>query len=303
MSSQEREEQFGGPRVRGLVARYNVLLPPASGTLRDRVLRDHGDNSLRAAKRLFGATLAEVLPLLPKQDAELPLDCPTLESAIPAHMERWDEVATALRRAAQRAGHEAPPAEASARAALRNAVDALNYLEDTARLDEAHGWVHKTGALVGGLYGCEIVLEDGVWWETCPTRLAHVRMGWSPGFTARVGCSVCGGDFSECEHMPGMSYSTVAAVDDDGTCSICLRAACGDHNAGDSYLAPATGVISEADLLEISLVPRPRDPLARITGVEMEPSLLESILGSIPQNVTRLRCRRCLEPCSGLKNP
>jgi hypothetical protein len=189
------------------------------------------------------------------------------------------------------------------RAALRAAVDAFNYLEDTELAAEAHMHAHAVGELVAGVFGCRAQREDGRWFDVCSLSLMHLRVGSSPGFVARRHCSVCDGDLADpddCEHLPGVAYPVVAARDQEGKCSICRTVACATHPVGSNHLLVAAhGVIHELDRLdEISAVPRPRDPLARYDAVEIPAQEVATLPGSNDPTAV-LGCKRCVRPCIG----
>jgi hypothetical protein len=291
-----------GPRVKGIVVRTGVAIPPPAGPLRDEVLRSEGSASLRACTRRYGSAVLAVMPMLPPDLQELPGPRARLGAAGRSKKLQWEQTRAALRASARRLGFKSPPGEDDARAALRHAVDAFNYLEDTELADSAHAWVHTAGALVGGMYGCRLPREGSVWWDTCPVLLAHKRIGWSPGFTARRMCSICEQDISQCEHLPRQVYPVVAHRA-HGVCSICLRSDCDEHEVGAIYAVHPSAVISDAHLREISLVPRPRDPLARFTAIEIERWMIRSVLGPIPPGATSLTCLRCTDACGGFSTP
>jgi hypothetical protein len=189
--------------------------------------------------------------------------------------------------------------EQQSRAALRSAVAAFNYLEDSKLAVEAHMQAHAIGELVAGLFGCRAQREDGRWYDVCPLSLMHLRVGLSPGFVARRHCSVCDGDLADCEHLPGVSYPVVAARGPDGACTICGTVECAAHPVGSSHQVAAHAVIREADRLdEISTVARPRDPLTRYHGVEIPAEQIGALPGSDAPNAV-LECKRCMSPCTG----
>ena len=122
----------------------------------------------------------------------------------------------------------------------------------------------------------------------------------SPGFFAPRHCSICGGDISDldCEHEPGRMYSKVAAREADDSCTVCGVVDCLNHVPGSAYATMAHATVREADLDEISIVPRPRDPLARLDGVELPAEAVATLPGSDRPD-TVLQCHRCISPCTG----
>lgn len=88
------------------------------------------------------------------------------------------------------------------RAKARSAVD---WLEDTSQFEAAHRLLDEVGAFVRATRAeaCELLFEDGAYYQVCPVKLAHRRIGLSPTFVIRwpdfdlvhiVGCAV---------HLPG----------------------------------------------------------------------------------------------------
>jgi hypothetical protein len=302
--------RLGGRTVRGHALRYGVLLPPASGPARAAALEAEGLRLLGMARREYGRVLRE---LLVAAGSAVP---PPADLANP----RWPEAGRALAEA-RRAGWRRtrrqltaptgmPPRttgrgaldldapEQRSRAALRTGVAAFNYLEDTALAADAHMHAHTIGELVAGVFGCRAELKDGRWFDVCPLSLMHLRAGSSVGFVARRHCSVCGRDIADCEHLPEATYPMVAARP-DGECTICGTAECVTHVPGTLYQVEPHAVVREIDRLdEISIVARPRDPLARFEAVEIPAQAVAALPGSdAPDGV--LECQRCVSPCTG----
>lgn len=290
-----------GLTVRGYAIRYGVPLPPADGPARAAALEAAGLRSLATARRGYGRVLREVLVAA---GSTLP---PPVDLAQP----RWPAAADALaesrqigwrqtrRRVAVHSGPTLAALEQCGRAALRAAVDAFNYLEDTELAAEGHMHAHAIGELVVGVFGCRAQRENGRWFDVCPLSLMHLRVGSSPGFVARRHCSVCNGDLADCEHLPGVAYPVVAALDQDGNCTICGAVECATHPVGSSHLVSAHAVVHEVDRFdEISAVPRPRDPLARYDAVEIPAQEVATLPGSNDPNAV-LECKRCVRPCIG----
>jgi hypothetical protein len=189
------------------------------------------------------------------------------------------------------------PGEAVARLALERAFDANFDLAETEKAYGAHLQMHRIGEYVSGLYGCWHQYDEGIWYETCLVRLAHIPLGHSAGFIARRLCSICREDISECEHLPGRAYPVVAARDESDNCTVCGDPVC-DHELGETYKAYQYSVIADATLLEASLTPNPREPRARFMALELDPQLPP------PRNAAdRHRCSSCILPCPGFAMP
>jgi hypothetical protein len=194
-----------------------------------------------------------------------------------------------------------PDLELPARRAVTAAVAAFNHLEDSHLAEAAHLHAHAAAELAASLFGClaEWDSENCMYWAVCPLSLMHLRLGSSVGFTARRQCSVCDQDLSSCPHLPGVAYEVVARRDADGACTICGVAECAAHLPGHVYATEAHSIVKQADnLAEISVVPRPRDPLARPDGVEIPAEKLRQAFGYLPRGEP-VQCRRCDQPCQG----
>lgn len=165
--------------------------------------------------------------------------------------------------------------------------------------DRSHTELHVAGDIVGGLFGCVLEFDDG-WFDTCPTSLAHIPLGNSIGFDAAYACTVCQQDPSECEHFLGKVYAVTARPLDGGECSVCSELTC-IHEIGAEYRVSAGRTIVNAHIREISLVNRPRDPLARITAREVDAKELEGLLGHVPTGEDRVLDHTCMACCEGLR--
>jgi hypothetical protein len=153
--------------------------------------------------------------------------------------------------------------------------------------------------MVAGLFRCRSLREDDRWFDVCRLSLMHLRVGMSVGFVARRLCSICDRDLTTCDHIPGTRYPVVAAHGTDGSCNICGSAEGCEHAADDTYLVSAHGIVREVDRLdEISTVARPRDPLARINGIEIPADALSSLPRHDDANAS-LYCESCRRPCTG----
>jgi hypothetical protein len=218
-------------------------------------------------------------------------------------------------------------AEEACRLALQSAADAFNWLDDARQdlgqeqlvdirsftgrsgdpcpagdlVDQAHAAVHTCGEIVGGLFGCKVAYRDGRWYDECIVTLLHLRFGNSAGLRVRYECSICRQDPGDCEHEPGATYSAQAALAGDSACTICSEAGCSVHLPGDTYDIVAIAKLSNPQLREVSLTPRPRDPLARIAGRSVEDEDLRDRLGRLPLPGEMVLDHSCMYPCMGFK--
>lgn len=186
---------------------------------------------------------------------------------------------------------------------LREAVEvywsAMNWLEDAEEFDDAHREIHEAGRVLREEYsnGCRLgPRDDGSFAHTCPVFLSHKRFGMSPGFTGNAICSICYEDVSECLHIPGDTYDVVA--NRDPWCNVCGDKSCSVHELGVKYEAETGIVVTEAKLHEVSIVPRPAQPDARIREIPIDRAEVEASLGRLPQGAF-LKCDKCLSGCDG----
>jgi hypothetical protein len=212
-------------------------------------------------------------------------------------------------------------AEHHARAALQAICNAYNYLDDLTHdypgslvevksgemkaledlLDHCHGLIHRYGELVGGLFGCYLEHKDDGWYDGCLVSLLHLRFGNSTGFTARYICVICGAAAGDCDHHPREKYPRMAQVTSNGYCDICVDS-CQDHQPGVTYEVQAGFRLADIDVLEVSMVSRPRDPLTRITQRSVDPQMIVDRLGRLPEPGEPVLCHACMYPCDGFRH-
>lgn len=323
-------------RVKALIVRTGVPLPPAGGPARCWACIGEGKQALAAAQRAHAKSVIRLGPLLPpggwtNAPSALGLDKEGAGHALATvggfRVERWFELADYLKeqqREAKAFGgswlkRELDDIEALLRSGLGSAADAYNFFDDVRYdlggstmiqeegrevglvddlLDESHRLTHVLGDIVGGLFGCEIVLDGDGWFDHCVTSLLHVRYGNSMGFTARHECTVCQQDFSTCNHLREATYLVTVTHDDNGECSVCGEHHC-PHPHGTVLQVTARSVMTDIKLHEVSLVPRPRDPLARITAREIDIGDLTALLGESPSSKHRVLDHGCMYQCHG----
>lgn len=191
--------------------------------------------------------------------------------------------------------------EEVARRSLARAVDAFNFLEDSHLSDLAHRHAHEAAAVTSGLFGCSFEYREGAYWDVCPMSLMHQRWGMSMGFTATRLCSICSEDLDTCPHLLGTRYQVTASRTDEGRCNVCGTRGC-SHAVGQSVGAYPHPIMADGAIHEVSMVSRPRDPLARLTAIEISIDLLSRTLGQEPTG-QEIACYRCLHPCSGFVHP
>ncbi len=167
-------------------------------------------------------------------------------------------------------------AEGRARRALETLRSAMNWLVDTRHFESAHEALDRSGGFVRRTFGCSLHQKGTNYFQTCPVALAHNRVGMSPAMVVRQAeCSICGGDPEVCPHIAGRSYEGAR----------CYR------------------IIKDAEITEVSLVTRPRQPDARITKMSIDIRDLQRSLPMQWRPGMRVNCDRCLSPCDGVVEP
>ncbi len=311
--------RLAGLETRDYAVRFGVLLPPAAGPARTVALEAEGRRLLAEARRGYGAALAQVLvaagsAVPPPLDLDRPWSPDAGRALVAARRARWQETRRLLVAAASHFSPVSLPVpadrgaaflarlEEQARGALDAAVDAFDHLEDTDLASDAHAWTHRIGEMVAALFGCRAKRENDRWFDVCRLSLMHLRVGLSAGFVARRVCSICDRDESSlpaCGHTHGVTYSRIAARRADGSCTICGNLECLTHIPDETYLVLACAQIRNVDRLdEISPVPRPRDPLARHTAIEIPAYAIAGLPDRDAQDAS-LYCEWCVAPCTG----
>ena len=123
--------------------------------------------------------------------------------------------------------------------------------------------------------GCHLDFDDEGYHQSCPAALAHSRVGMSPGTIIREAHrSICKLDPEDCEHITGHLYDGVR----------CVR------------------VITDAELLEVSLVARPNQPDARIQRISVATDEIRRRLGPHFRRGMPVLCDKCLSDCGGVSD-
>jgi hypothetical protein len=175
----------------------------------------------------------------------------------------------------------------------------LDWAEDTDEEEEAHHRMDEAGTWVRETFGCRLERNGTRYNQTCPVALAHNRIGFSIGGVATRVCSICGGDLSECDHLPGTAYVVPGGPADLGWCRVCLKDSY-DHSTSESYRVSVVAIIRQMTVDEVSLVSKPAHPEARLTAISVPTADLQSALGYEFEPGMEVSCDRCLLPCDGL---
>lgn len=167
-------------------------------------------------------------------------------------------------------------AESIGREALKTLRSAMNWLEDTDDFQVAHVVIDNAGRFIRETFGCQFVYEDDRYFNICPVSLSHNRTGFSPGYVVRsVECSICRLDPENCEHITGRVYGQ----------ETCHR------------------IVTAGEILEVSIVARPRTPDARIEKMSISMQDLERRLPPGWRPGIPVNCDFCLTPCQGIADP
>lgn len=194
--------------------------------------------------------------------------------------------------------------DAIARRALALEASAFNWLEDSEWEEAVHSELHGMGVKVLTRFptGCRLDWTGEAYEHRCPIPLAHLRWGFSPAL--RVGkqaCLICGEDASECPHLPGELYPVTARRDDHGRCTVCLESAC-DHEAGIEYMTLMRTEITQILAGDhLAIVPRPRQPDARLSTIPASAEWVAEALGPDFSAGDEVVCVMCRAPCTGLE--
>ncbi len=277
-------------RVEARALHFDTPIPPPTGPHRLQMLHDRGTEQLELAKRLYSKACER-------------LGCPTVHRLDSPHAPWWVYPPTIVgdRSRCPNGRTRQRDVEALGRDALASAVRALNLLEDLPEADDAHRLIHEIGMFVSRHFGCKIDLRNGLWRWRCPAIIAHLRLGLSVGFTAPRICSICRQNImsDQCPHLPSHTYEV--EVSDPTRCP-CGTNNCRSHRTGAILSVYPTSLVEEADSIEeVSWVPRPRDPLARIKAISYTAEQMAVFMrADIPSSARIIECFHCRQACTGL---
>jgi len=198
-------------------------------------------------------------------------------------------------------GHDRPGAENKARQAIDSAVRAFWWAEGSEIEEAQHELMHRIGHWTRKNFSCHLGFDEEGYYRECPLDIAHTRIGMSIGFTANRVCSLCGNDLSECPHMPGRAYWARGGAGATGKCRVCREASC-RHRPDRLYRAQVVSIVESGELREISFVPRPANPEARLTRIPVSTTDLAEAIGSSFIRGINVSCNKCLGPCPGFSD-
>ena len=198
------------------------------------------------------------------------------------------------------AGHSGKEAESEARQAIRAIVRAFWRAEDTDLEDDQHELMHEIGRWTREHFGCHLHVDGQSYEQRCPIAIAHKRMGFSPGFTSKRICSICGDDLSECPHIRGRTYWVRGGPAPTGSCPVCMNQQC-RHRPNRLYRVAVVSIITDVQAREVSIVDRPAQPEARLLALPVSTERLARTLGPRFQPGMQVSCDKCLEACPGIE--
>ncbi len=196
-------------------------------------------------------------------------------------------------------------AHALARSSLAQAASAFNWLEGSEYEDRAHAVLHDLGGKVYERFWetCTLTWTGAGYQHTCPVRVAHKRLGFSPGMIVKKRiCMLCGEDPSECEHLPDHEYKVPGGKGPTGLCRVCGSSECTTHIPEEMYWARRTVMIAELEFDHIALVGRPRQPDARMLAVSIDTDSLREAIGAEFTPGMTVYCHQCTLPCEGVES-
>lgn len=262
------------------------------------------DGSVEEALALLSSGTRGAMPEPERRDALATDDVPDVHerrfSATREVEERLAAAETQIAVAESMLTSENDDAESEARAALSEFASALNWAEGGpfeqavhARMDQAGRWVRKR-------FGCKIHRDGNEYFQRCPVALGHNRMGMSVGGLSRTVCSICGEDFSECPHRPGVEYVVNGGLGPLEWCRVCSEREGCEHLPDERYRARLIAIVVEMQLEEVSIVDSPAFRDARITSMSYTLDDLRQALGEEFDPGVDVACNRCLLECDGL---
>lgn len=217
-----------------------------------------------------------------------------------------------LRRSALRyfsAAILSPALRGEHRTGIRKALDiaalASYWLEGSGDFDTVHADLHRMGKFARENFpeDCQLHWDGKTYEHRCPVALAHKRFGFSVGLiVSKKTCSLCGQDSSECDHLPEHLYRVRGGSNGSptGRCRVCAEEEC-THDPAITFLTTPISVVEEIEALEeVSIVPNPKIPGARMAAIPVSTESLQSILGPDFRPSDRVQCSECLGECKGL---
>jgi hypothetical protein len=202
--------------------------------------------------------------------------------------------------AKQLLGTDRAEAESEARAAIAAAARGFWRAEETPLEEAMHQLMHRIGRWTRERFGCFLHFDGNRYEQRCPLAIAHTRMGFSIGFTAKRICSICGEDLSECPHIRGRAYWVRGGKGPTGHCPVCMQEDC-EHDPETLYRVSVISIIKEMRGREVSIVRRPAFAEARMLAQPVSTADLAAHLGRDFRPGVEVSCDLCLGDCWGIE--
>lgn len=286
-------------QMRGMILPAGPI-PPGGGQLRDAFLEENGLAELARADAAFRAVLNDLdsagvtVPTLPELVENT--EAESRREIQRVNRSRWLDLGPLIDDALK------ARVEPLIREAESSAVRAFNYLEDHALGERAHRAIHQAAFVRRGLFGCPIILRDGLLWTACSIHVSHIRVGFSVEIVCDFECSVCGRLVEDCDHDMGSTYELTIERGDAGLCGLHNRIDC-EHPIGSPFRATAIATARSIKATTgVAVVERPRYPQARAKEITIDSeALAANELVRRAAEAGDLHDDECLGPCRGLR--
>ena len=185
-------------------------------------------------------------------------------------------------------------------AALQVVSEAFWWADETELEEEPHSLLHQIAKWKHDAIGCHLIRDGDQYLQRCKVALTHKRIGFSAGLTSTPVCTLCGESEFDCEHSRERLYWIRGGEDKDGRCNICYEIKCSEHSDKYIYKSRPVMKISNAALHEVSIVRRPKMPMARLQEVSIHKNEIERNNGKIDESKGMVyACHVCDGICHG----
>lgn len=186
--------------------------------------------------------------------------------------------------------------------ALRIVSEAFWYADETELEKKPHKLLHQIAKWKHDTIGCHLIKQGDEYIQRCKVAITHRRMGFSAGLTGTPVCTLCGKSEFDCEHSKDKTYWTRGGTNKQGECFICLEKSCTEHSDSYIYKVSPTTRITNPVLHEVSMVRKPRFPLARMQEVPISKEEIEANAGIIDESKGMVyTCHTCGGSCPGFQ--
>lgn len=185
---------------------------------------------------------------------------------------------------------------------LRILSEAFWNADETELEAKPHDLLHQIAKWKHDTVGCHLVRSGDHYLQRCSIAITHKRMGFSAGFTGTPVCVLCDKTEFECEHSRNKVYWVLGGRNKQGECLVCLDKKCTEHTDDYIYKVNPTMRLTNLVLHEVSIVRRPRFPLARLQEISISKNEIEDITGKIDESKGMVYvCNACNGECPGFE--